>query len=231
MSRKITVSVDAERNPFHAPAAPGPARDEQEDLRSLDDLLLGPTGQAEGPVIPPGTTQRSGPAVLRTAGRLGPAQVAVVGLHGGAGATTAQRVLGRWAPETSGISWVHGHAVGAIPREGAIVLVARTSGIGLERAAQAARQWGAGDLDGVALLGLVLVADGPKLASELSSPLKRISHMYPRTWRLEWVPQWHLSAEPSLELVPRRVAGVAKKVSKWAAVRGLDPNPNEGASR
>lgn len=219
-------------NPFRPAVETEPERGDEADLLSLGDPILGPEGHAAGPVLPPGTApQRSGPKVLRASGRLEQTQLAVVGLHGGAGATTAQRVLDQFAPETAGVSWVPGQAVGLIPEHGAVVVVARTSGVGLERAAQAARQWGTGDLGGLALLGLLLVADGPKLSRELSSPLKRVSRMYPRTWRLEWVPEWHLSAEPSLERVPRRVAGVAKKVSKWAAVRGLDPIPNEGVNR
>lgn len=220
------------QNPFRPAVVAEPAQEREAELLSLDDLVLGPSGQAEGPVLPPGTgRQRSGPAVLRASGSLVSAQVAVVGLHGGAGATTAQQVLARFAPDSDDTAWVPGQGVGLIPTRGAVVLVARTSGVGLERAAQAAWQWGTGDLDGVALLGLLLIADGPKLASELASPLKRVSRMYPRTWRLEWVPEWHLSATPSLELAPRRVAGVAKKVSKWAATRGLNPIPNEGVNR
>lgn len=220
------------QNPFRPAVAAEPAQEREAELLSLGDVVLGPFGQAEGPVLPPGTGhQRSGPTVLRASGRLAAKQVAVVGLHGGAGATTAQQVLARFAPDSDDTAWVPGHGVGAIPEHGAVVLVSRTSGVGLERAAQAAWQWGTGELGNVALLGLLLVADGPKLASELASPLKRVSRMYPRTWRLEWVPEWHLSATPSLETAPRRAAGVAKKVSKWAATRGLNPTPNEGANR
>ncbi|WP_346008606.1 DUF6668 family protein [Janibacter terrae] len=214
-------------NPFRPGEVLEPVGDRDADLIALDDLVLGPTGQAEGPVLPPGRGRAEGTEVLRASGRLGSAQVAVVGLHGGAGATTAQRVLQRYSLDGAAVAWVPGAGVGALPEHGAAVLVARTSGVGLERAAQAAWQWGSGDLPGVAMVGLLLVADSPKLARELVAPLKRVSRMYPRTWRLEWVPEWHLSAEPSLDRVPRRVAGVAKKASKWATERGLEPNPKE----
>lgn len=230
MSKKMPSAPTDARNPFLPAPTPESAPVAGSDLL-LDDLLLGPSGQAEGPVLPPGTAPGKAASILRTSGRLGTAHVAVVGLHGGAGATTAQQVLARFAPGGDDIAWVPGHGVGAIPSRGAVVLVARTSGVGLERAAQAAWQWGTDDLDEVALLGLLLVADSPKLAKELESPLKRVSRMYPRTWRLEWVPKWHLTASPALELAPRRVVGAAKKVSKWAAVRGLNPTPNEGAVR
>lgn len=219
------MSEAGRSNPFRPAPVAGPA-DQEIDFLTLDDDLLGPAGQATGPVLPPGSPRRgSEGVVLRASGRLAPSEVAVVGLHGGAGATTAQQVLTRYSSDP-GISWVPGPAVGAVPEQGGLVLVARTSGVGLHRAAEAARQWGAGELPNVALLGLILVADGPKIAVPLSPALKRITRMYPRTWRLEWVPEWHLSSEPSLDRVPRRVAGVAKKVTKWAANRGLQPHPN-----
>lgn len=214
-------------NPFRPREATEPAGDQDADLLALDDPLLGATGQAEGPVLPPGTSRTGGPEILRASGALDPAQIAVIGLHGGAGATTAQRVLERYSPDNAEVSWVAGAGVGALPERGAVLMVARTSGVGLERAAQGARQWGSGALPGVAMMGLLLVADSPKLTRELAGPLKRVSRMYPRTWRLEWVPEWHLCAEPPLDRVPRRVAGVAKKASKWAAERGLEPNPKE----
>lgn len=218
-------------NPFRPAVADEPTKSDDTDLLTLDDPVLGPTGHAEGPVLPPGTAPRGGKNTLRASGRLTGARVAVVGLHGGAGATTVQRALAMHAPGSCDLAWVPGHDVGFVPERGAALLVARTSGVGLERAAQAAWQWGAGELPGLALLGLVLVADGPKLATPLARSLKRVSRMYPRTWRLEWVPEWHLTAVPSLEHPPRRVIGVAKKVSKWATDRGLEPNPNEGVDR
>lgn len=223
------MSESGRSNPFRPGKAAEPVADQDADLIALDDLVLGPTGQVEGPVLPPGTNRPSGDPILHTSGRLASGQVAVVGLHGGAGATTAQRVLQRWSLDGAAVAWVPGTGVGALPEHGAALVVARTSGVGLERAAQAAWQWGSGSLPGVALMGLLLVADSPKLSRELASPLKRVSRMYPRTWRLEWVPEWHLCAEPPLDRVPRRVAGVAKKASKWATERGLEPNPKEQA--
>lgn len=218
-------------NPFRPATAEEPAPSTDAELLSLDDPVLGPTGQAEGPILPPGTSRRVDRSALRATGHLAGARVAVVGLHGGAGATTVQRMLAMHAPESSGIAWVPGVGVAAVPERGAVLMVARTSGVGLERAAQAAWLWGSGELPDVALLGLVLVSDGPKLAGPLAPTIKRVSRMYPRTWRIEWVPEWHLSAVPPLEDAPRRVLGVAKKVSKWAVDRGLEPNPKKGVER
>lgn len=208
-------------NPFLAPVEPTPV---QATLEEEGDSLLGPAGEERGPELPPGAPALTGPRVLSAEGTSPPATISVVGLHGGAGTTTVQRILARGSGE---FAWVEAPRVGAVPEHGAVVLVARTSGAGLERAHAAAREWGEGSHPDLALLGLVLTADGPRTPGELRAAAKRVARMYPRAWRLEWVPAWHLTARPSLESIPRRAAGMRKKIHRWAADRGLEGTPKE----
>jgi hypothetical protein len=78
-----------------------------------------------------------------------------------------------------------------------VVLVARTSMYGLQRAQRAAAEWASGAAPGIELLGLVLVADAP---GRLPHPLRDFAHLIsggvPRTWHLPWVEAWRLGAHP-----------------------------------
>lgn len=210
------------------PAAPNP-------FRSVPTQVP-PTGPAEpeeaatlahGPVLPPGAPGLPTGGVLVVEGELGDGTVAVVGLHGGAGTTSVQRILARAASGPGGLAFEDAPRTLVVPRTGAALFVARTSGVGLERAHAAAREWGSGAIPGLALLGLVLVADRPKPAPELAAGIKRVARMYPRTWHMPWVPSWHLSPVAVLDEAPRSTTKVARDVLSWAAQRGLEPTPKE----
>ena len=113
----------------------------------------------------------------------------LLGAHGGAGVTSLLRA-------GSG-----GHdAVRAWPRDGLVVLVARRTAYGLEWARDAARQYASGCAPaGVALAGLVVVADAPGRApARVQNFLDLISAAFPRLWEVPWVEQWRLAgyAEP-----------------------------------
>ncbi|WP_369407294.1 DUF6668 family protein [Janibacter corallicola] len=114
------------------------------------------------------------------------------------------------------MTWTEAPGVGVVPERGPALLVARTSGIGLERAWAAARQWGTGDMSGLHLVGLVLVADAPKPARPLTGSIRRVGRMYPRAWRIAWVPEWHLTTEPSLERIPRSVGRISARINARA---------------
>ncbi|MCK6211939.1 hypothetical protein KZX45_15445 [Georgenia sp. EYE_87] len=109
-----------------------------------------------------------------------------LGTHGGAGESTLAGLV-----PSSGAA---GHAW-PLPRDvddvQPVVLVARTSLRGLESARVAATQWAAGDVLGVELLGLVLMADAP---GRLPRPLRDLAHHVaggvPRVWSVPWVEAW-----------------------------------------
>lgn len=208
-------------NPFHTPKPEEPVDTFTEDLA---DEVLGPDGEVVGPSLPPGASEPSEARVLVASGSTAPQTISVVPLHGGSGTTTLCRVLER---STDPFIFDASSHMGVVPERGAAILVARTSGIGLERAHTAAREWGSGLHEGLALLGVVLVADGPRTDARLRAQAKRVARMYPRAWRVEWVPDWHLTARPELDRVPRRVLGMRKKIVRWAADRGLEATPKE----
>lgn len=199
-------------NPFHSvPRQEPQARPVESD--PSEDLMDGSPVEMRGPHEPPGVPFEAA-GVLRQEGTMPSATVAVVPLHGGAGSRTVSRVL-NLRKGTGGVTWTEAPGVGVVPQAGPAVLVARTSGIGLERAWAAAREWGTGGLDGLNLLGLVLVADAPKPARPLAGSIRRVGRMYPRAWRIGWVPEWHLTTEPSLERIPRHVSRVGARISAW----------------
>lgn len=209
MSRGSSKTPPAQpvHNPFRSAPLTAPGPD------PIDDVVV--PAEVRGPV-------------LRVQGEVGPSMVSVVALHGGAGSSTLTRVLAKVANSNpGGLTMTETPAPGVIPGVGPVVLVARTSGIGLDRAHAAAREWGSGALPGLALLGLVFVADGPKPVAELAPGMKRVARMYPRTWFMPWVPAWHLVPTPSLDRPPRATTKVARNVLTWAAERGLEPNPEE----
>lgn len=225
MSRSATAtSRDApatRANPFHTAR---PAEQAEPVVDDLEDEVLGPEGEIAGPALPPGTPSTGDPKALISGGSLPPQTISVVSLHGGSGSTTVRRVLERHS-ET--LTWLEAPHMRVVPEKGAALLVARTSGVGLERAHAAAREWGSGAHEGLALLGIVLVADGPRTDPKLRAQAKRVARMYPRAWRVEWVPDWHLTGHPELDRIPRRVLGMRKKITRWAAERGLEATPKE----
>lgn len=221
-TRSKTTSPEGARNsnPFHsAPPAPQAA--------GLAETFVESNPAIRGPVLPPGAPRPAGGGVLTSEGEVGGSTVAVVGVHGGAGASTVRRILAKLSTGPGGLTFVDAPQPGMVPRQGAAILVARTSGVGLDRAHGAAQEWGTGTLRDLALLGLVFVADGPKPTPQLEPGLRRVSRMYPRTWLLPWVPEWHLTSAPALEQLPRPITKIGKGVLSWAAERGLEPTPKE----
>jgi hypothetical protein len=109
-----------------------------------------------------------------------------LGTHGGAGEST----LAGLVPSSGAAD----HAW-PLPRDvddvQPVVLVARTSLRGLESARVAATQWAAGDVLGVELIGLVLMADAPgRLPRALRDLARQVSGGVPRVWSVPWVEAW-----------------------------------------
>ncbi|MCP9951738.1 DUF6668 family protein [Actinomadura madurae] len=114
--------------------------------------------------------------------------------HGGTGASTLATLYpggtcaGRYWP------------VPEPPGQARVVLVARTHASGLIAAQAAARQWAAGVLPGVRLLGVVAVADAPgKRPKPLKELLRLISGGVPQVWELPWVEALRLG-DPSTQV-------------------------------
>lgn len=105
-----------------------------------------------------------------------------VGCHGGAGVSTLAAAVpgGRDAER----AW-------PLPpprRTSRVVLVARTNADGLHAAQDAARQWAAGRVPGVTVLGLVAVADMPgRLPRPLAALLHLVGGGVPRLWVVPWI--------------------------------------------
>ncbi|MPV36101.1 DUF6668 family protein [Georgenia subflava] len=116
-----------------------------------------------------------------------------LGAHGGAGESTLAALVGGSAAAD--------HAWPVPPGTDAphdVVLVARTSLTGLRAAQVAATQWAAGDVPGVQLLGLVLMADAPgRTPTPLRDFARLVAGGVPRTWSVPWVPSWRLTGEPT----------------------------------
>ncbi len=196
-----------------APAAPPAAR-------PLAGRPQGPTGPQAGVVPLPATGHRMSRTVLTAT-----ASLCWLGTHGGSGAGTLETLApgsvalrGAWpalppGPQTR------------IP----VVLVARSHAEGLRTAQRAMTEWAAGLVDGVELLGLVVVADAP---GRLPRPLRQLSRLVgggvPACWELPWVEEWRRGAPPVLQDAPgayrRLVAGLADRLEDAAGPATSSPD-------
>lgn len=117
-----------------------------------------------------------------------PPLVWLVGAHGGAGCTFLSSAIA-FAGD-NGAQWP---AVADQDISPCAVIVARESTSGLDAAEQALRQWHTDpELEGVELLGLVLVAESStkKLGKELAAWKDSVGALAPTVWRVAWVPAW-----------------------------------------
>lgn len=143
----------------------------------------------------------------------------VVGAHGGAAESTISDLDDSW---TAGQ-----HAWPAAPAgdPARVVIVARTSARGLLAAKSAAKQWAAGLVNGVELLGLVLVADAPgRLPRQLRDLAKIVGGGYPRTWHVPWIESWRLGEQVSTEITVRELRRLVDDL------RTLPPGASSGAT-
>lgn len=128
-----------------------------------------------------------------------------VAAHGGAGASTLAKVLGG---TDVGCSWPD--ATRDEPAR--VLLVARTDAQGLRAAARSLNAvHEARHPAGMALVGLVLVADLPgRLPLELRSRIRLLRSKVP-VWRVPWVPGWRLG-RPA-DRLPRQLIKLGRVVS------------------
>jgi hypothetical protein len=106
-----------------------------------------------------------------------------------------------------------------------VVLVARTSMHGLQRAQRAAVEWASGSTPGIELLGLVLVADAPgRLPHLLRDFAALIAGGVPRTWHLPWAEAWRLGVHPATQAPTRPVQRLVRDLA------ALVPVPSRASS-
>lgn len=129
-----------------------------------------------------------------------PAVLWVVGAHGGAGESTIAGLDDLW--DEGRHAWPGGPA----HEQRAVVIAARSNAHGLVKAQAAARQWAAGMVPGVTLLGLVVVADAPgKLPKPLRELRQLVAGAYPRVWDLPWIETWRRGGRIAPEAQPREL--------------------------
>lgn len=116
---------------------------------------------------------------------VGSASCWVLGVHGGAGASTVTALLGTAAAEAYR-GWPDPEFGG--PAE--VVLVARLSALGLRRLRAAVRQWASGAVpDGLRLRGAALVSAAPgRTPRPLVEDVARLERIVPAVHRLGWRP-------------------------------------------
>lgn len=150
----------------------------------------------------------------------------VVGLHGGAGASTVASLFEGRAMDC-GLQWpvldAWERPLPPIP----VIAVARAHHVGLEAARQFALQWAARQIpEAQNLLGLVLVDDAPDLLSAQKSAVKRVLTMTPHGWRLPWQAPWRVTA-PGSGPLPRDVRRFVRSIEKKRDER-MNPKKRKG---
>lgn len=136
-------------------------------------------------------------------------RVAVVGLHGGAGATTVAALLGDGASEV-GRSWpVSQNAWTGSAWPIPVIAVARTDHTGLAAADRFIRSWANGQLTGSQLSALVLIEAGPRTSDARKKATKRLLRMVPRGTHIPWMDPW-LDAPPDPARLPGRIKRIIK---------------------
>jgi hypothetical protein len=208
----VAVAARAETrrtaNPFITPAS-APSR-EAGDV-AADDLwddelhLEGPRSPALAP-----TVRVADEATWPVTKIVERPRLCVMGLHGGAGATTVAGLLGADALDV-GSSWPVAEGWERPLPTLAVVVVARTHLVGISAAERLARLWAADTLSRSRLLGLVLVDDAPKLLPSQREAARRLARMTPHGWHIGWHDRWRIEA-PALSTASLRTRQVIKNL-------------------
>ena len=138
-----------------------------------------------------------------------------VGAHGGSGESTLAALM----PGTQAA----GHAWPRTPSQtpARTVLVARGDARGLRAAQDAMRQWAAGLVPSVEVLGLVVMADAPgRVPRSLRDLLQVVSGGVPRTWSVPWVEAWRVGEPPALSSSPREVQRLVDELTAILGAAG-----------
>ena len=185
------------------PQAPGPSE------RPADVTPRGPSAPQHG-VPAPAEDQRLPKFAIPAADTLW-----WLGVHGGAGETTMSLLL----PGTRAAN--HRWPIPPPPVPTPVILVARTHGSGLRAAQRAAIEWASGVVQGVAVLGLVLIADAPgRLPRVLDDFADIVGGGVPRVWDIPWIEEWRRGEAPTPDNTPDEVFEVLESIY---ALRASNP--------
>lgn len=185
-------AADVARSPWTGPNGLPSAPDD-----TVVDVPV-PSGQFVAHAVTPARLAPPPTSPLGLAGYSGPGpDLWLSSCHGGAGTSTLAALISRGG--SAGRYW----PTPAPPDQARVLLVARGHATGLCAAQAAARQWAAGVLPGVRLVGLAVVADAPgKRPKPLKDLLQLISGGVPKVWELPWVEALRLGDPPDQAKLP-----------------------------
>jgi hypothetical protein len=142
-----------------------------------------------------------------------------VGVHGGAGETTLAAVV------PGSVAAGHGWPLRTLsPVEALlpipVILVARSHWTGLVAAQNALREWAAGEIAPLRMLGLAIVADSPVKQPKPLRDLERlVAGGSPATWRIPYVAELrigqrisHDNLDPALERFRRTISSITNNL-------------------
>lgn len=178
-------------NPFIPVAEPEPQRvevDEPDPVWNNAVSLRGPSTPAAVPA-----SNVDGLAPWPTSNTLDRPLLTVIGLHGGAGATTLCSLLGEDVVDGHGVWPVFTGWDRPLP-DMPVLAVARTHHAGVAAASRFARLWGADQLPSSRLLGIVMTDDAPKLTAQQRNVARRLGQMTPHGWHIKWQESWRHEA-------------------------------------
>ncbi|GAA0207473.1 DUF6668 family protein [Glutamicibacter creatinolyticus] len=198
--------MSAGSNPF-APSERKMTRNDSFDIR---DDLMGDSLLVTGPSAPGLSPTLEAPTDTWPSQEIGPLKgIAVMGLHGGAGATTLTTLLGEAASEVGQV-WPMSHnawtgSAWPIP----VIAVARTDHHGLTAADRFIRSWANEQLTGSKLSALVLIEAGPRISDARKKASRRLLRMVPRGTHIPWMDSW-LDTPPDPARLPLRIKRIIK---------------------
>ncbi|TCC40593.1 DUF6668 family protein [Kribbella speibonae] len=198
------------QNPWTREQSPGPQQPPQPGPGPQPDITpRGPSAPQHG-VPAPAEDQRLPKFAIPAADTLW-----WVGVHGGSGETTMSVLL----PGTRASN--HRWPIPPPPVPTPVILVARTHGSGLRAAQRAAIEWASGVVQGVAVLGLVLISDAPgRLPRVLDDFADIVGGGVPRVWDIPWIEEWRRGEAPTPDNTPDEVFEVLESIY---ALRASNP--------
>lgn len=198
--------MSAVSNPF----APSKKKMTQDDSLDIRDDLMGDDLMVAGPTHPGLSPTLEAPAEAWETQTVGPLEgIAVMGLHGGAGATTLTALLGDGASDI-GRAWpISNNAWTGKAWPIPVIAVARNDHSGLRAAENFVRSWATEQLTGSRLSALVLIDAGPRISDARKKSTKRLLRMVPRGTHLPWMDSW-LDAPPDPARLPVRIKRIIK---------------------
>lgn len=198
--------MSAVSNPF----APSKKKVTQNDAFDIRDELMGDDLLVNGPMKPGLSPMLEAPGEAWAVSDVGPFEgLAVMGIHGGAGATTVAALLGDGATEV-GQSWpISQNAWTGSAWPIPVIAVARTDHTGLAATDRFIRSWANGQLTGSQLSALVLIEAGPRTSDARKKATKRLLRMVPRGTHIPWMDSW-LDAPPDPARLPGRIKRIIK---------------------